>query len=364
MYKTYLTNMNFLKVAFSICTLNYFTTASTVCYTDLLNTTRMNAFDNFVAEYNKSYASTQEYLYHASVFFDNQDYIEFQNGRNLPYTLGINQFADMTFTEFKNYYLGYRGETQEYVEYRNKHPVPLHTYTIVNTPVDSVDWRAQGLVTPIKDQAQCGSCWAFSAVATMEGAQARKSGNLTSLSEQDLVDCVVDCYGCGGGWPFRAIDWVINGSTPNNTYTNTSGNDTNISMIDTESSYPYLGTDGECLYSVGGRGANITGLVEIPQGNSALLQDAVLTIGPISVAIDAEVDFQLYKSGFFETTECSNTELDHAVTVVGFGRTADGRKYYIIKNSWGTTWGQDGYIYYSADIPNMCGIAEDACYAV
>ena len=326
----------------------------------------MSEFENFVFTFNKSYASQNEYLYRANVFFSNQDYINLKNSQNFTYKLGINQFADQTWDEFRRQYLGYLGETREYVEYRIASLVPSHTYTIVNTPVDAVDWRAQGLVTPIKDQAQCGSCWAFSAVATMEGAQARKSGNLTSLSEQDLVDCVVDCYGCSGGWPFRAIDWVINGSTPNQTFTNTSGsgNDTNISMIDTESFYPYLGTDGSCNYSVGGRGANITGLVEIPQGNSALLQDAVLAIGPISVAIDVETDFQLYKSGFFETTECSTTELDHAVTVVGFGRTADGRKYYIIKNSWGTSWGQDGYIYYSADISNMCGIAEDACYAV
>ena len=95
----------------------------------------------------------------------------------------------------------------------------------------------------------------------------------------------------------------------------------------------------------------------------ALLQDALLTVGPISVAIDVESDFQFYKSGFFETKACSDTELDHAVTAIGFGKTTDGRKYYIIKNSWGTSWGEDGYIYYSADIPNMCGIAQDACYA-
>ena len=86
-------------------------------------------------------------------------------------------------------------------------------------------------------------------------------------------------------------------------------------------------------------------------------------MGPISVAIDAEDDFQFYKSGIFSSESCSNTQLDHAVTAVGIGMTSDGRKYYIIKNSWGTSWGEDGYIYYSADIPNMCGIAQDACYA-
>jgi len=324
----------------------------------------LGQFDLFIHQYHKSYPNRSEYLKRANIYFDNLRYIEFQNKQGHSYSLGMNQFGDVTWDEFHNSYLGYAGNTRDYNTYRVARHMPLHTYTIVNTPRDSIDWRAQGLVTNIKDQGQCGSCWAFSAVATMEGAQARKTGNLTSLSEQDLVDCVPDCYGCGGGWPFRAIDWVINGTVPNSTTYQNSSNDSNISMIDTESSYPYVGTDGNCLYNVSGRGANITGLVEIPQGNVALLQDALLTVGPISVAIDVESDFQFYKSGFFETKACSDTELDHAVTAIGFGKTADGRRYYIIKNSWGTSWGEDGYIYYSADIPNMCGIAQDACYAI
>lgn len=195
----------------------------------------------------------------------------------------------------------------------------------------------------------------------MEGAIVRNGGSLTSLSEQDLVDCVPDCYGCDGGWPLFAIDWVINGSLHNNSYNE--GNNSNLSMIDTEMSYPYLGVDNTCNYSSDNRGGNITGIITIPQDNVALLQDALLSVGPISVAIDAEDDFQFYKSGIYESTSCSQTELDHAVTAVGFGETPQGKKYYIIKNSWGTDWGEDGYIYFSADIPNMCGIAHDACYA-
>ncbi len=341
----------------------YLTSSNLIIIPPICENNYLSQFDEFVNEYHKSYANRTEYLKRASIFFANMQYINSHNKRDYSYTLGMNQFGDLTWGEFSSSYLGYYGNTDEYDTYRVERTIPAHTYTIVNTPRDSIDWRAQGLVTNIKDQAQCGSCWAFSAVATMEGAQARKTGNLTSLSEQDLVDCVPDCYGCGGGWPFRAIDWVINGTVPNSTRFQNSSNDSNISMIDTESSYPYVGNDGNCLYNVSGRGANITGLVEIPMGNVALLQDALLTVGPISVAIDVESDFQFYKSGFFETQACSQTELDHAVTAIGFGKTADGRKYYIIKNSWGTTWGEDGYIYYSADIPNMCGIAQDACYA-
>ena len=324
----------------------------------------MREFQNYVIKFNKTYANHTEYYRHAQTYFSNVEYINTRNLQNLTYTLGINQFTDLTTEEFQDSYLGYHG-LNDSVTFSLQN-AQTHYMTIVNNPITAIDWRAEGLVTPIKDQAQCGSCWAFSAVATMEGAQAKKTGNLTSLSEQDLVDCVPDCYGCGGGWPTLAIDWVINGSTPHNYglgFNFHGENNSNLSMIDTESSYPYQATDNTCQYKVGGRGANITGLVTIPSGNVASLQDALLTVGPISVAIDAEDDFQFYATGFFETTECSQTELDHAVTAIGFGQTSDGRKYYIIKNSWGTTWGEDGYIYYSADIPNMCGIAQDACYA-
>lgn len=313
-------------------------------------------FDSYLEMYNKTYSDKKDYYMRENIYYQNINYINMKNSQNLTYTLGVNQFTDMTQEEFHANNKGYLGfYLDDLPDY------PQHHYTITNTPIQSVDWRAAGQVTNIKDQSQCGSCWAFSAVATMEGAIVRNGGSLTSLSEQDLVDCVPDCYGCDGGWPLVAIDWVINGSLHNNSYNE--GNNSNLSMIDTEMSYPYLGVDNTCNYSSDNRGGNITGIITIPQDNVALLQDALLSVGPISVAIDAEDDFQFYKSGIYESTSCSQTELDHAVTAVGFGETPQGKKYYIIKNSWGTDWGEDGYIYFSADIPNMCGIAYDACYA-
>ena len=311
-----------------------------------------NDFSNFITKYDKSYISNEYLLYRYLIFSDNMDYINHRNSLNMSYTLEMNKFGDFTSEEFNALYKGYNGLIKSDKKYNQHFP----TFNTLN--YSTIDWRAEGLVTDVKDQEQCGSCWAFSAVSTMEGAHAKETGNLTSLSEQDLVDCVPDCDGCNGGWPFLAIDYIINGSTTDNP------NGTNVSGIDTEVSYGYKGFDQSCNFSNSTIGANFTHLVKIPQNSSTHLLDAVLTIGPISVAIDAESDFQFYSSGIFTSSTCSQTELDHAVTIVGYGRTSNGTTYYIIKNSWNTDWGQDGYMYYNADIPNMCGIAQDACYAV
>ena len=301
-------------------------------------------FMNFIEKYDKTYSNTAQFWYRYGVFSDNKDHILEHNSGDSSYKLGVNMFADLTSEEFITSYLsGYPKRTHSYY---NKFMLPYKIRTGVLP--DRVDWRKRGLVTGVKDQGQCGSCWAFSAVAAIEGQHAKRTGHLVSLSEQNVVDCVSNCYGCNGGWPNVAIDFLAN----------------NGGGIDTEASYPYTAMDGTCQFNVSNIGADVSGVVNISSGNVTQLDNAVATVGPISVAIDASGDFQLYSSGIFNSTTCGSQidDLDHAVTAVGYDHDEQGNRYYIIKNSWGTDWGVNGYIYFSRDIPNMCGIATDACY--
>lgn len=292
----------------------------------------------FHKEYKGSEESTRRGIWENHVAQIIKHNLEYDLGFH-TYRKGLNEFADYSHEEFANMMNGYRGR-------KINSSVTFVAPSNVNLPT-TVDWRKQGMVTGIKNQQQCGSCWAFSTTGSLEGQHKKKTGKLVSLSEQNLVDCsgAEGNMGCEGGLMDQGFEYIQkNGG------------------IDTEQSYPYTAQDGTCKYNPRNSGATVTGHVDVASGDESALQKAVATVGPISVAIDASQEsFQLYQGGIYNEPSCNSFFLDHGVLAIGYG-TENGEDYWLVKNSWGTTWGEKGYIKMSRNKNNQCGIATQASY--
>jgi cathepsin L len=258
------------------------------------------------------------------------------------YYQGENQFTDMTNEEFRRVMNGLKID-------RSLNPGQFESGLYKGILADTVDWRTKGYVTPIKNQGQCGSCWAFSTTGSLEGQHFKASGKLVSLSESNLVDCSQKFgnQGCNGGLMDQAFKYIIHNKG-----------------LDTEVSYPYKAEDRKCEFKKADVGATEASYKDVESGSEDALQKAVAEVGPISVAIDAsQPSFQSYKGGVYDEPACSSTELDHGVLAVGYG-TEGTKDYWIVKNSWGESWGEKGYILMSRNKNNQCGIATLASYPI
>jgi len=288
-------------------------------------------FAAWAMKYSKTYDATS-FQTRFRIWKRNQMYIDSFNSRNADTKLAMNQFGDLALSEFQTYYLGFNMNATSFSQ--------VNAVTGTNAPA-TMDWRKSGAVTGVKDQGQCGSCWSFSATGSLEGCHQITTKNLVGLSEQNLVDCsqAEGNEGCNGGLMTDAFDYVIK----------TKG-------IDTEASYPYTARDGTCKFNKNNIGATMKSYTNIQSGSESGLQTAGVA-GPVSVAIDAShSSFQFYSSGVYYEPSCSPSALDHGVLMVGWD-TDSGTDYWIVKNSWGTGWGQSGYIWMSRNKNNNCGIA-------
>lgn len=271
-----------------------------------------------------------EYNLRLGIWLANLRAVQAHNAAGHSFKLTMNKFAALTPAEYRSL-LGLRKTVA----------IARGTRRTSKSNAESLDWRDKGAVTDVKDQGGCGSCWAFSTICSIEGTWAAKKGELVSMSESNLVDCDTYDEGCNGGFMFMALEYIVNFQN---------------GKVMTEADYPYKASARKCAYDDSKALWRVARYVNVTAGSEDDLQSKVEDYGPVAVAIDAShFSFQLYWGGIYDEPWCSPGNLDHGVGCVGFG--VEGvTPYWIVKNSWGSWWGESGYIRMIRK-DNQCGIA-------
>jgi len=292
-------------------------------------------FESWAQKFSMEFEGATEYLHRLAIFAENVERIESHNMGNHSFTMGMNQFGHLTSGEFKSQISSPMPEAGDLTCGK------FDGSSI--TAAKSVDWTTKGAVTPVKNQGQCGSCWAFSTTGSTEGAYFLKNNDLKSFSEQQLVDCDKVDQGCNGGLMDQGFAFVAKNKG-----------------LCAEADYAYTGKGGKCNTKcsvvAGSAIAKCTDVSPVPQQTPATVESMAKAVSqrPVSVAIEAdEQSFQFYKSGVLMGAKCGAT-LDHGVLVVGYG-TEDGTDYWKVKNSWATTWGDAGYLKIEKDAKSNDG---------
>lgn len=310
------------------------------------STSEWGQFIEFQQKFNKAYENLEELEYRFDVFRQNfRNIIAHNLDKSQNFTMGVNQFTDLTAQEFKQLYASGFKPLQSF---------GCSSYSGHGSNLPSViDWRQKGVVNPVRDQGQCGSCWAFASTANAESVWAIYSGQLLDLSEQYLVDCATGAgyynMGCNGGQEDSAFKYMINNGQC------------------TDASYPYTsGTTkvaGDC-HKCTSAGVHFSSCYDVLSKDQLALKSAT-SMHPVTVAIEADTRyFQSYSGGILTDPKCGTT-LDHAVEIVGYGEE-NGQKYWTVRNSWGASWGENGYVRIArTDSTNdigICGIAAQPSY--
>jgi len=290
-------------------------------------------FQEFLTTHNKKYNTIEEYMARFNVFKNN--YLRIENMASDPnksYTIGITKFFDLTPQEFKNIYLKLDASSID--------GITCGQATVKNGTVpESYDWRQHGAVGPVKDQGQCGSCWAFSTVGNIEGLYQIKHGNLLQFAEQQLVDCDKDeDQGCEGGLMENAMKYI-----------NQTGG------LELQANYKYTARDDSCKFSPSKVAVKVGGYECLKTKDEEQIKAFLAQTGPLAVALNAD-PLQVYQGGIIDedSSSCDPESLDHGVTLVGYG-SENGKDYWIVKNSWGESWGENGY-FRMARGKGTCGI--------
>jgi len=291
------------------------------------------SFDEYLVDFHKSYPESQM-GYRRSIFNKHLAMIRKQNAdANASYHLHVNDFTDADPDEFRKMTRGHNHAARArranaLTGLRSPGPAPSDENFLRTLP-DSVDWRKKGVVTPVKNQGGCGSCWAFSTAETAESHLAIATGKLLTLSEQQLVACAPNPDQCGGTGGCEGSIQPLGFK-----YIEGAG-------LALESEYPYQGVDTQCdATRTAKKAMTISGQVDLPTNNYTALIQAVANVGPVAISVDASA-WQLYGGGVFDGT--CGADIDHAVQAVGYG-TDNGKDYWLVRNSWGSGWGEEGYI--------------------
>lgn len=309
-------------------------------------------WESFKSTHKKSYPNAMEETRRRELFESRVRKIEEHNA-NEKYTfkMGVNHMTDWTEEEIQTL-MGFKARKGVAAVPENSVEASQYLETLASNlngvVPDQIDWReVKNVVTPVKNQLQCGSCWAFATTGVLEGQQRRlKNQTLISLSEQNLVDCSTENSGCNGGLMSEALKFVrLQGG------------------IDSAMAYPYRGVDGKCQFKKNAVAMKAIGSAIIGPNDEELLKMVVASYGPVSVGIVATDKLVSYEAGVFDDSRCGE-DLNHGVLIVGYGTNSEDGDFWIVKNSWGKAWGEKGYVRMSRNKGNQCGIASEPTIAL